>query len=178
LILAFAPFVASAGSKFSTSVERCDGSPAQQFSFNDGLIRSVLDGKCLDSKCLDISRGCSPLVFSPCTGSDSLKWEFDNQNRFLSIAHNKSACLDVSSGGAGPAVGIYRLDGGVGQTWTTDSTKKTIRTLSFPAKGARCLENGAPPVGPFSLDRAGLAETFDGIGAISGGGATSRQYLI
>jgi galactosylceramidase len=34
-----------------------------------------------------------------------------------------------------------------------------------------------PTHGPFILNRSGLAETFDGIGAISGGGATTRNLV-
>jgi hypothetical protein len=34
-----------------------------------------------------------------------------------------------------------------------------------------------PPPGPFTLSRLGASQTFDGLGAISGGGATSRLLV-
>ena len=36
---------------------------------------------------------------------------------------------------------------------------------------------GPPPPGPFTLSKLGATKTFDGLGAISGGGATSRLLV-
>ena len=48
-----------------------------------------------------------------------------------------------------------------------------------PGAGSRCLANAGPPAprGPFTLDRTSPGPTFDGLGAISGGGATSRLLV-
>jgi hypothetical protein len=86
-------------------VVNCDGPLAQHFTFEGGMIRSLADGQCLDTTCLDTSKGCFPLIFSPCSPSAlSLQWEHISGNRFASIAHNRSACLDLQGGGVGPEV--------------------------------------------------------------------------
>ena len=117
----------------------------------------------------------------------------DGLGRFLSLAHNSSACLDLSSGGKGPAIGLYRCDGLPSQQWALGASSAErggttiIKTLALPAEGPRCLTNGVvlaptppptvPNMGPFTLDRSGLNATFHGLGAISGGGATTRLLL-
>ena len=177
------------------------GSADAVFDVAAGHIQSALDGRCLGAECPDDPTGakCYPLRFGPC--STTPVWEMDGLGRFLSLAHNSSACLDLASGGVGPAVGLYRCDGLPSQRWTlgvikasystgsVDSPRaaQTVKTVALPAKGPRCLTNGfvAPPTppptvpnkGPFALDRAGLDQEFYGLGAISGGGATTRLLL-
>eukprot|EP00937_MAST-01D_sp_MAST-1D-sp2_P002652 g2652.t1 len=165
-------------------VAMCDGGVAQQMSFDGGMIKSLADGKCLNASCADFSGAlCYPLPFTACDASDTnLQWDFEGQV-FRSVGHNGSACLDLSSGGLGVNVGLYRCDGGAAQTWGVQTSQ--ITTLAAPEKGPRCLKNGGtpppppptpPPRGPYTLTKAGggMGATFDGIGAISGGGATSR----
>ena len=83
-------------------LEACNGSSAQQLSFDGGMVRSLENGHCLDGTCTDISKGCYPLDFKPCSSSTAfLQWDFDAENRFISVAHNRSACLDVYKGGNG-----------------------------------------------------------------------------
>jgi hypothetical protein len=166
-------------------VAKCNGSPAQQMTFGSGVIKSVADGTCLNATCADFSAAaCYPLPFTACgDGADpSVQWVHDANQVFRSVAHNGSACLDLSGGGKGITVGLYRCDGGAAQTWGVQAGQ--ITTLAEPAMGARCLANGGtppppppspPPMGPYTLNKAtGMGGTFDGIGAISGGGATSR----
>ena len=183
---ALQPWLTSEGPKLpdASIVSKCDGGAGQQMSFNGGLIKSLADGKCLNATCADFtSNQCYPLTFTACDATDpSVHWVKDQQQTFRSVAHNSSACLDLSSGGKGTEVGLYRCDGMLSQQWGVQTGQ--IKTLSEPGLGARCLTNGgtprpAPPgpapVGPYTLNKAtGMGPTFDGIGAISGGGATSR----
>ena len=173
-------------------VAKCNGSPAQQMTFGSGVIKSVADGTCLNATCADFSAAaCYPLPFTACGGGGggadddpSVQWVRDDADQvFRSVAHNGSACLDVSGGGKGTKVGLYRCDGGAAQTWGVQAGQ--ITTLAEPAMGARCLANGGtpppppptpPPMGPYVLNKTAgtMGGAFDGIGAISGGGATSR----
>ena len=184
LIAVAAVHAAHAALPDASIVAKCDGTAGQQMAFDGGMIKSLADGKCLNASCADFSsNACYPLPFSACDAADrDLQWLHDEQQVFRSAAHNASACLDLSSGGKGTEVGLYRCDGGEGQQWAIQTGQ--IKTMSVPALGARCLENGGTPPpppptpprpGPFTLDKAnGMAATFDGIGAISGGGGTSR----
>eukprot|EP00037_Helgoeca_nana_P029891 m.363526 g.363526 ORF g.363526 m.363526 type:complete len:1033 (+) comp28068_c0_seq2:228-3326(+) len=163
--------------------------PNERFSFSasDGQIRSVLDGRCLSSTCGDPTGSkCYPAQFTLC-GSTPM-WQYDGQRRFVAVnagggVDPVKACLDVEAGGVGPSVGVYRCDGGMAQEWEVGDG--VIKTVAMPELGPRCLLNGvppappspAPPVGPFSLDRAGLEQTYHGIGAISGGGGTTRLLV-
>jgi hypothetical protein len=163
-------------------VAKCNGKPEQQMSFDGGMIKSLVDGKCLNASCSDFtSNKCFPLPFTACDASDpNLLWVHTVQQVFTSVGHNASACLDVSSGGKGSDVGLYRCDRGPVQSWDVQTSE--IKTLSEPALGARCLENGGappptpptpPPLGPYTLNKlTGMGPKFDGIGALSAGGTS------
>ena len=158
-------------------VANCDSSVGQRMTFEGGMIKSLADGTCLNATCSDFSANkCYPLSFTDCSASDpSLQWEHDEKQYFRSVLHDKAACLDLSAGGVGPNVGLYKCDDLLSQQWQVRGDQ--IVTLT---DGKRCILNGgrpppAPmPSGPYKLDRANAADMFDGIGAISGGGATSR----
>lgn len=154
---------------------------AQRFTLTaSGQLQSGMDSTCLAWTCSDPNRGCYPLLFVPCEAAAATQQWHRNGSRIVAgeAGQPATACLDVQSGGTGTSVGLYRCDGGVGQTWTLPAPNGSIRTHAMPSPlGVRCLTNEAAPPGPYHLDRSAMAQTFDGVGAISGGGATSRLLV-
>ena len=140
------------------------------------MIKSLADGTCLNATCSDFSANqCYPLQFTDCSASDpSVQWVHDEKQFFRSVLHDKAACLDLSGGGVGPNVGLYKCDDLPSQQWEVRGDR--IVTLT---DGKRCILNGEgrrrrpcrpvrtnwiEPTPPICLTAL----------AISGGGATSR----
>jgi len=168
------------------------GNPTQNVSLSGGQIRVQLGGTalCLSAQCDNPTTGCHPLTFVPCAPDIvEQQWAWHaattGGGTLVSSAH-PTECLDLASDGAGPAVGIYRCDGLIGQLWapikgSPTSGSNSLKTVAKPEEGARCVTMLTPPsppsAGPITLDRNGAAQTFDGLGAISGGGATTRLLV-
>ena len=168
------------------SVATCDTRTARQTFTLDpatGQLISLLDGTCLDGTCADpAGHGCYPLTFTACDSkSDAQKWHYDRERGTLggglnvaggAVGGGTTNCLDVSSAGLLTAVGLYRCDGSFGQMWNISvGVSGPVHTHKMPAPlGVRCLNNGkVPPVkGPFTLDKAAMAQAFDGAGLGSG----------
>eukprot|EP00039_Didymoeca_costata_P022216 m.4005 g.4005 ORF g.4005 m.4005 type:complete len:975 (+) comp2877_c0_seq1:110-3034(+) len=168
--------LATAAQPDTAVVEICSGDKEQVITFAGNNICAQDDNKCLSSYCNweGNKLGCYPAQFET---NISQAWSYDEATkRFVSMT-NKSNCLDLQAGGKGAVAGIYDCDGLPSQQWSIDSEHKTIKTMAFPALGSRCITNPLPPSGPFLVDRHGLADTFHGLGAISGGGATSRLLV-
>ena len=73
------------------------GGVAAVFEVAAGHIQSADDGRCLLADCLDPTGAkCYPLLFGPCSARPV--WEMDGLGRFLSLAHNSTACLDLVQG--------------------------------------------------------------------------------
>lgn len=164
-------------------VSECKHSVQQKVDYNAAAktIISTADGRCLSSVCHgQPPAGCYPLSFVPCTTppSPDQEWTYDQTAHTFTTPPSSSGgssnggstplCLDLSSGGKGTNVGVYRcLPHDPGQQWAPTNTSTIITLAPPPPSGERCLGNGMPPPapppqGPFILEKAKMNATFQG----------------
>lgn len=150
---------------------------------SDGRIQTAAVDLCLDSACVNGGgNACYPLYFTPCETplGPGQQWSFDAATSAIQLKSNTQMCLDIFKGGKGSKIGLYKCMGDAAQQWTIESSggARAIETKAAPSLGARCMAAVTPtPPEPITLQKSGMNKTFDGLGAISGGGATSRMLL-
>ena len=167
------------------SVQPCAASAPQHLilSANGRIQTAASNDLCLSSKCVNGGmQPCYPLYFTPCaaTTAQEQHWSFDTSTSAFHPASNAKLCLDIASGGKGSEIGLYScLSGDAAQQWIINSIAPSITTKAVSAVGKRCMAAAPmpPPPLPITLEKSGMNKTFHGLGAISGGGATSRMLL-
>ena len=88
----------------------CDPSDEnQKLTFDSGMVR--WGDMCLDGACANLSTGCAPLRFRPCSlDLPTMKWTHGGGSApFENTAPSVPGCLDLWGSGAGPEVGLCPL---------------------------------------------------------------------
>ncbi len=112
--------VAGANSANGTAVQlyTCNGSSAQQWSFNsDGTVRAL--GKCLDAVGNGTANGTRTQLWD-CTGGANQQWQHTAGNDIVNSQSNR--CLDVtgpSTADGGTPLQLWDCTGAANQKWTT-----------------------------------------------------------
>jgi glucosylceramidase len=111
--------VAGASSANGAAVQlyTCNGSAAQQWTFNsDGTLRAL--GKCLDAVGNGTANGTKTQLWD-CTAAPNQQWQHTGGNDIVNAASNR--CLDVTgpSSADSTALQLWDCTGATNQKWTT-----------------------------------------------------------
>lgn len=108
--------VSDGNTKSGTQIQiwDCNSTPAQKWSFTDGVLRGI-GGKCLDVSGANTANGTKIQIWD-CNGTPAQKWTFVKDNVFRGIG---GKCLDVNNANTanGTKVQLWECNNSAAQNW-------------------------------------------------------------